>query len=187
MLQISASSILGRGNHIRICSCFLTFFLYFCNLIEEFLAPQVSLWTTQRRKENFHNRNEWQEWGQEFTVSGTRHLALDLAQIQHDLHSLCIASLSTEVLQTQQGAPLQSVLGWLGLWFRHTDNCLSGKKLKQVLQFSFEHLNAWVQSRFTPKFTLSEPGGRFFTKMNCSQKMNLLKTFVQWWSYLDKS
>lgn len=79
---------------------------------------------------------------QGFTVSGTGHFALDLVQIQHDLHSLCISSLYAEVLLTQQGAPLQSGLSWLGLWFRHTDNCLSGKKLKQVLQFSFEHLKS---------------------------------------------
>lgn len=48
--------------------------------------------------------------GQEFTVSVTGHFALDLAQIQQDLHSLCTSSLYAEGLLTQQGSPLQSVL-----------------------------------------------------------------------------
>lgn len=87
--------------------------------------------------------------GHEFTVSGIGHLALDLAQ--HNLHSLCISSLYIEVLLTQQGSPLQSVSSWLGLWFKHTDNCLYGKKLKQVLHFSFEHLSAWEQSSVLPQ------------------------------------
>lgn len=125
--------------------------------------------------------------GQQCTVSGTGHLALDLAQIQHDLHSLCISSLYAEVLLTQQGAPLQSVLSWLGLWFRHTDNYLSGKEQKQVLQFSFEHLNSWEQSSILPQdssFQYLEAD--FSPRQTAVRRWTCQKTFVQGLSWLDK-
>lgn len=76
--QISSSSKPGWGNYMRIQYYFLTSLVYFPNLIEEFSTPWIYILPAQSWEEKLQNRDEWQGEGQEFRVSGSVHLSLEL-------------------------------------------------------------------------------------------------------------